>query len=845
MTIVRSPRIIISAVLFSVALSFTFIIFSAPAYAAPASDSLIPSLPESQDVRIVVDISGSMKDSDPANLRQPAVRMLARLLPAGSRSGVWTFGQYVNMLVGIDTVDDKWRDQAINQSRKINSVALRTNIGRALETASDDFLGDRRFDNTHFIVLTDGVVDISADRAANDKERKRILSDVVQKRIESRGGTIHTIALSDQADSALLERMAVDTGGSFAVATTADELNQAFAAALNKAVPQPELPIRDNGFQVDKGIDEFTALIFHSEPGGSLTLTDPDGTVLEVESKPDNVRWVHEAPYDLITVTQPKSGGWKINGELGEQSRVTVVSDLRMAVAPLPAFFYTGQSVDVEAAFYEKENVITDPDFLNVIDVSLTLVTEEGRSGSKPLSSEAPPADGVYRDAIKKLKQPGTYELSLVADGKTFSRQYSTRITLRPPVSIEIKGEGKGEGSSYDILVRPEHPDLNTDSAEVGLRSLKSEVDGAEVPFESLKYDAALGGWHGTVTPDSGQGNYSVALRFRGEASNGERLSYVPQPYIASFPRSDAAASPYASMSATPTDEAEITDELQTAVSAAREEENITPETEESPVVMAEPEEASPEMAAAPEEPAAPQADEAQDEIVPPIDISEAEPAQQDDATENQPEEPSKLPAWIWIALGGVVAVLLLVFAVLRARKKDRNSPDEDSVTAAEAAKEPEPEDEEALPVLDESEVSDVEIPELQDDMAEVEEPELPVAEEEVADTEIDDIAPEPQAEDEPEPESFEIPEESEVPELDVSQDDILPPDTELDSDHAGPLTESEQPEDGFMMEEFDLSDIDDLPDLDSTEGTEDESPENAPERNSDEDDDSGKKGGV
>ena len=63
-----------------------------------AQESDDVQLPEQSDVRIIVDISGSMKDTDPDNLRQPAVRLLARLLPEGASAGVWTFGQYVNML---------------------------------------------------------------------------------------------------------------------------------------------------------------------------------------------------------------------------------------------------------------------------------------------------------------------------------------------------------------------------------------------------------------------------------------------------------------------------------------------------------------------------------------------------------------------------------------------------------------------------------------------------------------------------------------------------------------------------------------------------------------------------
>lgn len=76
------------------------------------------TLPERPDVRIIVDISGSMKQTDPNNLRQPAVRLLARVLPEGSTAGVWTFGQYVNMLVPHGEVVESWRETAIDRSKK-------------------------------------------------------------------------------------------------------------------------------------------------------------------------------------------------------------------------------------------------------------------------------------------------------------------------------------------------------------------------------------------------------------------------------------------------------------------------------------------------------------------------------------------------------------------------------------------------------------------------------------------------------------------------------------------------------------------------------------------------------
>lgn len=90
-------------------------IFLAPGQLAIAKQaSAKPTL----DMRVLVDVSGSMKESDPNNLRRSALRMLSGLLPDGSRAGVWTFGRYVNMQVPHGTVGKKWRKKVQTESKK-------------------------------------------------------------------------------------------------------------------------------------------------------------------------------------------------------------------------------------------------------------------------------------------------------------------------------------------------------------------------------------------------------------------------------------------------------------------------------------------------------------------------------------------------------------------------------------------------------------------------------------------------------------------------------------------------------------------------------------------------------
>ena len=113
------------------------------------------------DIRIVVDVSGSMKQTDPSNLRIPALKLLNGLIPDGARAGVWMFGRYVDMTVKWGKVDDAWRRQADLGANQIHSNGLYTNIEKALSRASQGWKEKDPDTRRNIILLTDGQVDIS------------------------------------------------------------------------------------------------------------------------------------------------------------------------------------------------------------------------------------------------------------------------------------------------------------------------------------------------------------------------------------------------------------------------------------------------------------------------------------------------------------------------------------------------------------------------------------------------------------------------------------------------------------------------------------------------------------
>lgn len=506
-----------------------------PAFAGSLSTGLpatVPAPANNLDLRLLVDISGSMRRTDPNNLRQPAVTLFSELVPQGSQGGVWTFGRLVNMLVPTAQVDDAWRGRVQQAAEKINSVALFTNIGGALEVASDDFYRDQDFSNTHFILLTDGLVSIDGNEAANMTERQRILGPVIDRFVE-KGARIHPIALSDEADLPLLEALAVETGGQFNIAHTDAQLTRAMLQAFTGAASSNEVALTDNRFVIDDSVEQFSALIFPEPGSGSIRLNTPSGETLSRNNRGDNLRWLSTREYDLITLDQPESGQWQITGLIGEQSRVMLVSQRRMVVSPLPRQFFASDTLPLSIAFYEDGELISDEDFLSKIQLTVEISSEDERSGTRSLDAPAT-GDGVFRDEMTLLRDPGLYQVLVRADGGSFNRSHRQSTTLRPAFDVELQGQGSGNESVYRLLLRPQDPGL--DLASVDARLTLTLPDGSEEQH-TLQANGSRTEWAAELSGQAGPGDYRLALSVQGETRQGLAVEQQMDSVLARFPR--------------------------------------------------------------------------------------------------------------------------------------------------------------------------------------------------------------------------------------------------------------------------------------------------------------------
>ena len=418
------------------------------------------------DVRVLIDVSGSMKQNDPKNLRVPALRLLEELLPEGTRAGVWTFGQYVDMSVPLGKVDKKWREQARQQESKIHSRGLFTNIEEALRKSSVDWKNPDPKYRRHLILLTDGMVDVSKDPAESAKSRKRILEEILPA-LHQADVSVHTIALSKDADAELLQATATATGGAFSQVNNAEELHRIFLHLFEKAVGADTLPIQNNTFQVDKQISDITVLIFLAKDSPATQLTTPSKTVLSLKQHDKTVQWHHEEGYDLVTIPTPEAGTWQLQAKVDPDNRVVVVTNLRLKVDKMPNTLLLGDTFDVRARLLEDSKTITNPNLLEKTQFDLMTMADDTKAETYSLKDDgnAPDSlkgDGVFSLAMNKLERAGSYEFIVAAKGPTFAREIHHNLTVfDSPANIVISQEAAGKPFRVSVLphaglIRPE-----------------------------------------------------------------------------------------------------------------------------------------------------------------------------------------------------------------------------------------------------------------------------------------------------------------------------------------------------------------------------------------------------
>jgi len=490
-------------------------------------------------VRVLIDTSGSMRQNDPHNLRVAGLRLLTGLLAPETEAGVWLFGARTEGLIKSAAVDSDWKERARLLASRIHSRDARTNIEQALEAVTGDWRSTPASGPRSVLLLTDGVVDVSRDAKKSLASRERILGPLADA-LATADIQVHSVALSGDADHALLETLARRTGGRALTVAQAGDLDRAFLHLLEGSAPREGLPLAEGHLLVDASVSELTLLVFRHGNGPPLTLTRPDGETLSPPRLPKNVRWVREPAWDMVTIREPQPGEWRLPPGSDPDDRAFIVSDLSLAVAPLPKRPLTGSELPLEARLLAEGEPIVRADFLDLVQVQAVLDVGDGAQLRQPLTREG--AAPGYTGRLALGDRPGEAQLIVEVRGQTFKRQRRLPLTVStPPLVAEFAGMG-GTAHAFQLFLEPAAAAAREGKVELQVQA----PDGSHQTLHARLEDGAA-----TLTiPRSAEGTYHLEALARGLDAEGLPFTQTLGPWqlqaLAPLPVVTPPAAPHA-----------------------------------------------------------------------------------------------------------------------------------------------------------------------------------------------------------------------------------------------------------------------------------------------------------
>jgi len=392
---------------------------------------------EALDVALLIDQSLSMRRTDPEKLRIDAAKTFVDLARRSTRIariaivGFDTKARTLAPLTSPTQPDTLYR--AIERVRAIGQ----TDMDAALHEARAVF--DQSSSAAKAVVLlTDG-----KDEPGRYENAHR--------HFVGRRWRVYTVGLSKRADTAVLQRIARDTGGEYHEAPTNAELQDIFGKIC--LALQRKVPIRSrtfalraahlaaDPFPVDDSISALTVSLKARDPDLLFTLLDPAARLLA----PDRLKTTRRVSYDRKAAYQhynlwsPPPGQWTTQLKAPRPGSATVsataVTPLLLRAFPLKPTCYRGEPVELAASLAIGDSVLAHA------RVEARLTTADGKSTTLPLHDDGKhhdtdPDDGVFAGLFPGSEAPGPCTIRLVAAGTTpaghrFEREldHTTRIS--------------------------------------------------------------------------------------------------------------------------------------------------------------------------------------------------------------------------------------------------------------------------------------------------------------------------------------------------------------------------------------------------------------------------------
>ncbi|WP_438464787.1 vWA domain-containing protein [Marinomonas sp. PE14-40] len=475
----------------------------------------------STQFRVIVDASGSMVISDPDRLTSESLRLIADLAPEEESSlGVWLFGEEPRVLLPETPITEELKTSLKNNLGGYVTEDLQTDLESVLRLMLDTPAaeGVATDSEQHWILVTDGMVDISLDQSVNALSRQNILTPILDELIE-KGIHLHTVSMTGYTDSELLKTLSVKTDASHTEVAVPEDLLSTFNRIFTSANKADELPFEGNTFFIDDSIDEFTLLVFH-KLGKKPKVIAPKGDVLTLKSD-QKVTVANGLRYTLVTVEEPMLGTWQVEDVDLEKSSIRIVTNLKVEASNIASVLFVNEPLFSSIGLYENGELIQDPILLEVLKAEQSLIRHRGEILEVLDNKELSQSSYQFKNKFDSLMLEGDYELRSFLDGQSFARKLSQYFTVTPAISLSVKQEDYGLMS---FSVKPSNLRLDLFRSQA---FLEVEYDNATRVEEELPLIGA-GFWQKLVP--SKKVNFTARVKLKGVTQTGVRFDYTTNP---------------------------------------------------------------------------------------------------------------------------------------------------------------------------------------------------------------------------------------------------------------------------------------------------------------------------
>ena len=384
------------------------------------------------DAVLVIDSSGSMKETDPRRLRVAAAKMFISLLGPEDRVGLISFSDDGYPVIHLTPATPANQSLLFKGVDKVSARGVYTNLHAALAKGRKMLLEEGDPKRRRLLVLmSDGKMDVGDWN--RDRELMRGIREDLIPQLRNDGIEAYTIAFTEASDMRLMREIADGTGAMSRMASNDRALHQVFSTLFESAKEPDMLPIEGGEFLVDDSVEEVTIVASKGSPLTEIYLVMPDGRRITAEVAGRRVRWFKSEAFDMITLLGPPAGRWRLVSDT-DGARAYVVTNLgleaRLAEGADPA---PGRPVDVLAWLQQSGSPLARPELLAATRFTLTVDAGEGAQPQVIDMVAAPEAGEGVQTGWVVLDKPGSYRLRVGARSKTFQREKSLFIEIPAP----------------------------------------------------------------------------------------------------------------------------------------------------------------------------------------------------------------------------------------------------------------------------------------------------------------------------------------------------------------------------------------------------------------------------